>query len=68
MLTKKAFEIKIYYNNVNTLRYYYDKEQIVGITIKDIATIAGVSTSTVSLVMSGKGYVSNKTKIGRAHV
>jgi len=34
----------------------------VGITIKDIATIAGVSTSTVSLVMSGKGYVSNKTR------
>ncbi len=33
-----------------------------GITIKDIASIAGVSTSTVSLVMSGKGYVSNKTK------
>lgn len=33
-----------------------------GITIKDIATIAGVSTSTVSLVMSGKGYVSNKTR------
>lgn len=33
-----------------------------GITIKDIATIAGVSTSTVSLVMSGKGYVSSKTR------
>ena len=33
-----------------------------GITIKDIATIAGVSTSTVSLVMSGKGYVSNNTR------
>ena len=33
-----------------------------GITIKDIAEIAGVSTSTVSLVMSGKGYVSNKTR------
>ena len=33
-----------------------------GITIKDIAKIANVSTSTVSLVMSGKGYVSNKTR------
>ncbi len=33
-----------------------------GITIKDIAEIAGVSTSTVSLVISGKGYVSEKTK------
>ncbi len=34
-----------------------------GITIKDIASIAGVSTSTVSLVMSGKGYVSSKTRL-----
>ena len=33
-----------------------------GITIKDIAKMAGVSTSTVSLVISGKGYVSNRTK------
>jgi len=33
-----------------------------GITIKDIAKIAGVSTSTVSLVLSGKGYVSDQTK------
>ncbi|MFH1852318.1 MAG: LacI family DNA-binding transcriptional regulator [Candidatus Neomarinimicrobiota bacterium] len=33
-----------------------------GITIKDIAKIAGVSTSTVSLVISGKGYVSDATR------
>ncbi|MBC8401711.1 MAG: LacI family DNA-binding transcriptional regulator [Candidatus Marinimicrobia bacterium] len=33
-----------------------------GITIKDIAKIAGVSTSTVSLVISGKGYVSDTTR------
>ncbi|MCH8012590.1 MAG: LacI family DNA-binding transcriptional regulator [Candidatus Marinimicrobia bacterium] len=33
-----------------------------GITIKDIAQIAGVSTSTVSLIISGKGYVSGDTR------
>lgn len=33
-----------------------------GITIKDIAQIAGVSTSTVSLIISGKGYVSDDTR------
>ena len=33
-----------------------------GITIKDIAKMAGVSTSTVSLVISEKGYVSDRTK------
>jgi len=33
-----------------------------GITIKDIAKIAGVSTSTVSLVISGRGYVSEATR------
>ncbi len=33
-----------------------------GITIKDIAQIAQVSTSTVSIVISGKGYVSENTK------
>ena len=33
-----------------------------GITIKDIAKIAGVSTSTVSLVITGKGYVSDNTR------
>jgi len=33
-----------------------------GITIKDIAAIAGVSISTVSLVMSKKGYVSIQTR------
>ncbi|MBC8401150.1 MAG: LacI family DNA-binding transcriptional regulator [Candidatus Marinimicrobia bacterium] len=33
-----------------------------GITIKDIAKIAGVSTSTVSLVISRKGYVSKTTR------
>ncbi|NOZ75331.1 MAG: LacI family transcriptional regulator [FCB group bacterium] len=33
-----------------------------GITIKDIAKIAGVSISTVSLVISGKGYVSQATR------
>lgn len=32
------------------------------ITIKDIAKFAEVSTSTVSLVISGKGYVSNDTR------
>lgn len=32
------------------------------ITIKDIAKIAGVSTSTVSLVISGKGYISDHTR------
>jgi len=32
------------------------------ITIKDIAKIAGVSTSTVSLVISGKGYISEATR------
>ncbi len=30
-------------------------------TIKDISKIAGVSTSTVSLVISGKGYISEST-------
>jgi LacI family transcriptional regulator len=34
-----------------------------GITIKDIAKLAGVSTSTVSLVLSGKGYVSDTTRL-----
>lgn len=33
-----------------------------GITIKDISQIAGVSTSTVSLIISGKGYVSDETR------
>jgi LacI family transcriptional regulator len=33
-----------------------------GITIKDIANLAGVSTSTVSLVLSKKGYVSDATQ------
>jgi len=32
------------------------------ITIKDIAKIAGVSTSTVSLVISDKGYISDATR------
>lgn len=32
------------------------------ITIKDIARLAGVSVSTVSLVLSKQGYVSNKTR------
>ena len=32
------------------------------ITIKDIAKLAGVSTSTVSLVISGKGYISETTR------
>jgi DNA-binding LacI/PurR family transcriptional regulator len=32
------------------------------ITIKDVALEAGVSVSTVSLVLSGKGYVSNTTR------
>ncbi len=31
-------------------------------TIKDIAKISGVSTSTVSLVISGKGYISESTR------
>jgi len=35
---------------------------LMGITIKDIAKIAGVSTSTVSLVISAKGYVSSETR------
>lgn len=34
-----------------------------GVTIKDIAKIAGVSISTVSLVISGKGYVSAETRM-----
>ncbi|MEE9189708.1 MAG: LacI family DNA-binding transcriptional regulator [Candidatus Neomarinimicrobiota bacterium] len=33
-----------------------------GITIKEIAKLAGVSTSTVSLVLSEKGYVSDTTQ------
>ena len=33
-----------------------------GITITDVAKLAGVSTSTVSLVLSKKGYVSDKTR------
>ncbi len=32
------------------------------ITIKDVAKLAGVSVSTVSLVISDRGYVSNKTR------
>ena len=32
------------------------------VTIKDIARVAGVSVSTVSLVLSGKGYVSDATR------
>ena len=31
-------------------------------TIKDIASMAGVSVSTVSLVLSKRGYVSEKTR------
>lgn len=34
-----------------------------GVTIKDIAKMAGVSMSTVSLVISGKGYVSADTRM-----
>jgi len=40
----------------------YKRGVILGITIKDIAKLAGVSTSTVSLVLSKKGYVSETTQ------
>ncbi len=41
---------------------YLDSRLVAKITIKDIARMAGVSISTVSLILSGKGYVSDATR------